>query len=82
MEAATAICQNIASIYNSQGEYGKALEHYQKAVSICLDKEEQNQKQLLGLIYEDMAKVYEKLGDYEKASHFLQKAEFIKHSKN
>jgi len=57
---------NIALVYDNQGEYPKALEWFQKALAICekvLGKEHPD----TAMTYNNIAMVYNNQGDYTKA---------------
>ena len=65
-------CNNIAGVYQAQGDYAKALEYYQKNLAICekvLGVEHPN----TGTTYNNIASVYQAQGDYAKALEYFQK---------
>ena len=64
---------DIADIYDSQGDYSKALEWYEKALAIkekVLGKEHPS----TATTYNNIAGVYESQGDYPKALEWCEKA--------
>ena len=76
-EAAGTLFNNMAGIYYVQGNYGKALEYYEKACAI--------REKVLGkghpytaTTYNNMALVYDAQGNYEKALEYNKKALAIK----
>ena len=70
---AGALFNNMAGVFQAQGDYEKALEYYGKALAI--------RERVLGtghpdtaVTYNNMAVVYEDQGDYEKALEYYGKA--------
>ena len=57
---------NMASVYDSQGIYAKALEYYEKALAIWLEALGANHPDVASS-YNNMATVYYNQGDYAKA---------------
>ena len=63
---------NIGSVYQSQGNYPKALEMYQKALAIWLDVLGANHSDVAAS-YNNMGSVYYSQGNYPKALEMCQK---------
>ena len=73
---AGALFNNMAGVYEDQGDYEKALEYYGKALAI--------RERVLGtghpdtaVTYNNMALVYSNQGDYEKALKYYKRANAV-----
>ena len=74
---AGALFNNMTGVYNSQGDYEKALEYICKALSISAVVYGSGHP-ITATIYNNMAGVYEDQGDYEKALECNVKALMIR----
>jgi len=63
---------NIGLVYNSKGEYDKALEFYQKSLEINLISLPPNHPDL-ATSYNNIGLVYNSKGEYDIALEFFQK---------
>ena len=68
---------NMAVVYQAQGDYEKALEYYEKAQAIKEKVLGKDHPSTAGT-YNNMAGVYEDKGDYEKALEYYEKAQAIR----
>lgn len=66
---------NLGSTYTDLKEYKKAIEHYQKALKIDV---EQNNQWGVSAILENLGRVYNKQKNYQEAEHVLTQALDIK----
>ena len=73
LQSISALLNNMALVYQEQGEYEKALEYFGKALDV--------RERVLGsghpdtaATYNNMAGVYKEQGDYEKALKLYEKA--------
>ena len=64
---------NIANVYQVQGDYTKALEYYQKALDIRIKTLGTGHPET-GTTYNNIAGVYQDQGDYTKALEYYQRA--------
>ena len=62
---------NIGAIYQSKGDYDKALEYYQKSLKI---KGQIGDQAGLAAIYNNIGLIYDSKGDYDKALEYYQKS--------
>ena len=70
----TGTCyNNLAGVYQKLGDYAKALEYYQKAVSVK-EKVLGTKHPKTAVFYSNLAGVYQALGDYAKAGKFYKDA--------
>ena len=70
---AGGLMNNLANVYVEQGDYGKALEYYGKALAI-LERVLGSEHPDTATTYNNMAVVYDVQGDYEKALEYYGKA--------
>lgn len=68
----STLCGNIADVYSSKGDYQKALENYNEAISYC--KSDSNG---LSTLYNNMGVLYNEIGEYNKALELLEKSLLI-----
>lgn len=71
-----ATLNNIGMIYDDQGDYNKAIDHYSKAIlNYQKIPEEQNpDKQILVASYHNLGVLYQGLKNYEKALEYFRRA--------
>ena len=63
---------NIAVVYNSQGDYSKALAYYEKSLLIYLAVFGESHPQVIDVI-ESVAEVYLNMGDTENAVQYMKR---------
>ncbi len=68
-----ATYNNIALVYDSQGDYSKAREWYHKALAIC-EKVLGTEHPSTAATYDNIAGVYSRQGYYAKAMEWYHKA--------
>jgi tetratricopeptide (TPR) repeat protein len=64
---------NVGSIYDSKGDYEKALEYYNRALAIR-EKVFGTEHPDVATSYNNIGNIYYSQGDYEKAQEYLKKA--------
>ena len=73
LQFVSVLLNNLAGVYEDQGEYEKALEYYGKALEVA-ERVLGNDHPLTATTYNNMAGVYKAQGDYEKALEYYGKA--------
>ncbi len=66
-------CNNLGSAYYSLGEYGKAIEYYDRALSIDRKNFGENHPKV-AIRYNNLGAAYDSLGDHSKAIECFDRA--------
>ena len=72
LQSVSVLLNNMAGVYQEQGDYEKALEYYGKALEI-VERTLGNDHPYTATTYNNMAGVYKEQGDYEKALEYYEK---------
>ena len=65
---------NIGGVYDSRGDYDKALEYYQKALNIGLKIYGTEEHPNIAIRYSNIGLAYSNKGDYDRALEYYEKA--------
>ena len=73
LQSVSVLLNNMAGVYQEQGDYEKALEYYEKDLEIS-ERVLGSDHPSTATTYNNMAGVYKEQGDYEKALEYYDKA--------
>lgn len=69
-ETAAKIYHDIAGTYTYRRDYFQSIRYHEKSIALRLDYYKENEREKIGLAYENLAAVYLEMKNYQKAEEF------------